>query len=112
MRDACLSRDLLLSLRFAGSELDCAVRRRVNEFGLRRHVRGCRAGLHSRRNTRSYVLTSIAPDFVPVITGNRPLPCPAFIVALVLDLQHLLRPRAVAHGPLHLMPGKISHDRL
>jgi len=80
MRDACLSRDLLLSLRFAGSELDCAVRRRVNEFGLRRHVRGCRAGLHSRRNTRSYVLTSIAPDFVPVITGNRPLPRPAFTV--------------------------------
>ncbi len=72
MRDACSERDLLLSLRFAGSGLDCVVRRRVYDLGLRRHVRGCRAGLHSRRNTRPYVLTSIAPDCAPVITGNRP----------------------------------------
>src|SRR6218665_1225073 len=72
MRDACSEHDLLLSLRFAGSGLDCVVRRRVYDLGLRRHVRGCRAGLHSRRNTRPYVLTSIAPDCAPVITGNRP----------------------------------------
>ena len=72
MRDACSERDLLLSLRFAGSGLDYVVRRRVYDLGLRRHVRGCRAGLHSRRNTRPYVLTSVAPDCAPVITGNRP----------------------------------------
>ena len=72
MRNACSERDLLLSLRFAGIGLDCVVRRRVYDLGLRRQVRGCRAGLHSRRNTRPYVLTSIAPDCAPVITGNRP----------------------------------------
>src|SRR6218665_1902048 len=72
MRDACSEHDLLLSLRFAGSGLDCVVRRRVYDLGLCRHVRGCRAGLHSRRNTPPYVLTSIAPDCAPVITGNRP----------------------------------------
>ena len=74
MRDACSERDLLLSLRFAGFGLDCVVRRRVNDLGLRRQVRGCRAGRHSKRITRSYVLTSVAPDCPPVITrtGNRP----------------------------------------
>ena len=71
MRDACSERDLLLSLRFAGFGLNCVVRRRVNDLGLRRRVRGCRAGLHSRRITRSYVLTSVAPDCPPVIIGNR-----------------------------------------
>src|SRR6218665_1947599 len=65
MRDACSERDLLLSLRFASFGLDCIVRRRVNDLGLRRRVRGCRAGLHSRRITRSYVLTSVAPDCLP-----------------------------------------------
>src|SRR6218665_1687585 len=72
MRDACSERDLLLSLHFAGFGLDCVVRRRVIDLGLRRQVRGCRAGLHSKRITRSYVLTSVAPDCPPVITGNRP----------------------------------------
>ena len=57
MRDASSERDLLLPLRFAGFGLDCVVRRRVNDLGLRRRVRGCRAGLHSRRITHSYVLT-------------------------------------------------------
>src|SRR6218665_2366218 len=70
MRDACSERDLLL-LRFAGFGLNCVVRRRANDLGLRRRVRGCRAGLHSRRITRSYVLTSVAPDCPPVIIRNR-----------------------------------------
>src|SRR6218665_961542 len=60
MHDACSGRDLLLSLRFAGIGLDCVVRRRVNDLGLRRQVRGCRAGLHSKRITQSYVLASVA----------------------------------------------------
>src|SRR6218665_4129928 len=72
MRDACSERDLLLSLRFAGFGLDCVVRHRVYDLGLRHHVRGCRAGLHSKHNTCPYVLTSIAPDCAPVVTGNRP----------------------------------------
>src|SRR6218665_1063139 len=72
MRDACSERDLLLSLCFAGFGLDCVVRRRMYDLDLLRHVRGCRAGLHSRRNTRPSVLNSIAPDGAPVITGNRP----------------------------------------
>ena len=82
MRDACSERDLLLSLRFAGFGLDCVVRRRVNDLGRRRHVRGCRAGLHSKCITRSHVLTPVAPDCHPVITGNRPprRAAPAFTV--------------------------------
>src|SRR6218665_363274 len=88
MRDACSERDLLSSLLFAGFGLDCVVRRRVNDLGLRHQVRGCRAGLHSKRITRSYVLTSVAPDCPPVINYS--------------DTLELL----------HLAPGTIWYDRL
>src|SRR6218665_2360945 len=57
--------------RCASLALDWVVRRRVNDLGLCRRVRGCRAGLHSRLITRSYVLTSVAPDCPAVIIGNR-----------------------------------------
>src|SRR6218665_2644160 len=71
MPDARFGSDLLLSLRLNGPGPDCILRRRVKELGLKRRTRGHRAGLHCVRARRSYVLTSSALGFVPVITGNR-----------------------------------------
>jgi len=80
------SRDLLVTLRPAGLKLQLSAQVRaanINNLGLRRSRRGCRAGKHSRLRPGRLIATEIATtrEFpgtathgmrIPVMVGRRP----------------------------------------